>query len=269
MRTIIILWFTIQTFISSSQIQHVADSTVSELYRFEQMYMQSNSRVEKNAIAFAKLQFMLRQNIIENEQTYKLAKLIDNNLLDSANRITNLWNTSLLFYYHEDYNTAEEALQSYKLQSLDSTLPIKILDLLIASKLNEDTLILKSTDTSLNSMCKCFYLEKMVMPKQSIPLIGYIIPGSHLLMKGYTGKAVASFCINAASIYLISKFIQSKMYINAAGFTVLVGIKFYQGSLVYSNKLIRKKTLHTYNAEIEKCHQQLEKLLMANPLNFK
>jgi hypothetical protein len=89
------------------------------------------------------------------------------------------------------------------------------------------------------------------------------------MLKGYYVKGATSLVLNTGAFYLFYMLAKNALYANAVGYSLLTLVKFYQGNLVYSQKLVSKRIFKKQRIVNEKCHQQLEQLLMANPINFK
>ena len=247
------------------------DSSKYVLMQLEKDWYLSKSPAEKTKISFKRLQ-LFTFNHLENE----------GECLDECNRIKTIylseyetqlfcWNAAIVYMIHSDYVKSLEHIQRYKLLTQDTTMVSNLLELLAINKSPYDSIQTLQVNRDLEELHSCLIYEEGMQQKKgrNYILSSYIIPGSSMMLKGYYVKGATSLVLNTGAFYLFYVLAKNALYANAVGYSLLTLVKFYQGNLVYSQKLVSKRTFKKQRLVNEKCHQQLEQLLMANPINFK
>ena len=247
------------------------DSSKYVLMQLEKNWFLSKSDTEKTKISFKRFQLF---TIIHLENELEC--------LDECNRIKPIylsekesqiyyWNAAMVNMIHANYVKSLEYIQQYKKATQDTTLAPGLLELLAINKSPYDSIQSLKINIGLKELYRCLLYENEKQQKKgrNYILSSYIIPGSGLMLKGYYVKGATSLILNSSGLYLLYILAKNNLYANAIGYSLLTLVKFYQGNLVYSQKVIAKRDFKKQRGINEKCHQQLEQLLMANPINFK
>ena len=247
------------------------DSSKYVLMQLEKDWYLSKSPAEKTKISFKRLQLFTFNHLENEEECLDECKRINSFFLSEHESQLFYWNAAIVNMIHADYVKSLEHIQRYKQLAHDSTMVSNLLELLAINKSPYDSINAMQINKELKELHNCLIYEEEMQQKKgrNYILSSYIIPGSGMMLKGYYVKGATSLVLNTGAFYLFYMLAKNALYANAVGYSLLTLVKFYQGNLVYSQKLVSKWNLKKQRIVNEKCHQQLEQLLMANPINFK
>jgi hypothetical protein len=247
------------------------DSSKYVLMQLEKDWYLSKSPVEKTKISFKRLQLFTFNHLENEEECLDECKRINSFFLSEHETQLFYWNAAIIYMIHADYVKSLEHIQRYKQLIPNTTMVSNLLELLAINKSPYDSINVMQINPELKDLHNCLIYEEVMQQKKgrNYILSSYIIPGSGLILKGYYIKGATSFLLNSGGLYLLYILAKNNLYANAVGYSLLTLMKFYQGNLVYSQKVIAKRDFKKQRGINEKCHQQLEQLLMANPINFK
>lgn len=255
-----------------SRLSIAQDQTAfsSTLLQLEMQYYEAKTKSQKSRIALQKVNTYLSNHAELDEQIIGECKRIDVEELPSNEKSKYLWNSSLIYFLHQDFSKSTELLLKYQMLSKDTSQACQLLYLLAVSSSPYDSLQNSLLSTNVVEIYTCLQQEQA---KDNHPnrynWVSYIVPGGGMMLKGYPEKGSAAFGLNAGSALLIYALIHKGLYVNAFGYSMLTISKFYLGNINYTKKLVGKKAYKSKQKNAQVCHSKLEHLLEEYPIEFK
>jgi hypothetical protein len=272
MRQIIIILLVLITCIPELGAQEQFDSALLGL---EQQIFVARQDTEQVVLRLQKLDLYLSASIY-SAGALREAKHINYKLIRSkAQQSRFLWNAALLAHMNEDIDYSLFYYAHYQLVSPDSTIPAKLLKIMINN--SSDTLALSQSVKSLASTDTSFACLSCLSKVQSYQrkhkawfvLSSVLVPGLGTALNGEPLKGMNSLLLNAATFYCIYALVENNLYINAFLFGGMLIQKFYLGNIRltatrFEDKAARKKSMLAKN-----CEHALDKILSAYPVSYR
>jgi hypothetical protein len=239
--------------------------------QLEKNWFLSKSDAEQSIISYKRFQLFTLLHLENEVECLDECKRVKPNYLSEHEASLFNWNAAIVYMIHADYVKSLEHIQLYKKARQDTSKASELLELLAMNQSPYDSIQSLHMDKELQELHNCLLYEneRQLKKRRNYILSSYIIPGTGLMLKGYYIKGATSLLLNTGGLYLFYILVKNNLYVNAISYSLLTLVKFYQGNLVYSQKVIAKRSLKKQQVINEKCHQQLQQLLMANPINFK
>ena len=251
----------------------VFSQNIEKLVDFEKHYIRAQNDTVKNQILLEKFNYyIVNQNY--GDEVFNLGKRIDITYLSKNIHYSNyLWNMALLGYIHEELNFAKSYVSLYANQSKDTSVYIRLINLLIYKNDNqmfEKTMVdLVKYDSIFNQLkCLNFTNDNKELSNKYVRY-SKIIPGLGTFLTGEKKKGMVSFFITGLTTLSVLELVKHQLYFNAIGFTLVYWLKFYQGNVYLTKDIIEKKEKEKENDSINSCEVVLRKILLKYPLNFK
>ena len=96
-----------------------------------------------------------------------------------------------------------------------------------------------------------------------------IVPGSGTIANGQVGKGLASLALTGGFAYLTYSMFSHKLYINALGWGIGWGYKFYTGNMRLTATEFDKKEARQKNKLATDCELKLNELMKKYPVSFR
>lgn len=271
MRLTIILFSLFLICINKKLAAQNLDSSKYVLMQLEKNWFLSKSDAEQSIISYKRFQLFTLLHLENEVECLDECKRVKPNYLSEHEASLFNWNAAIVYMIHADYVKSLEHIQLYKKARQDTSKASELLELLAMNQSPYDSIQSLHMDKELQELHNCLLYEneRQLKKRRNYILSSYIIPGTGLMLKGYYIKGATSLLLNTGGLYLFYILVKNNLYVNAISYSLLTLVKFYQGNLVYSQKVIAKRSLKKQQVINEKCHQQLQQLLMANPINFK
>jgi hypothetical protein len=271
MRQIIFTLITATLFILNLKAE---DTLIAKLIGLEKAFYSSNSSAEKTAIAYQKFNFLIFNNIL-NEQCVLEIDRIDAHHLTITEQKNFFWNSTIISFVNNINSKAIYFFERYQESNLDSSNEALLLSSLIHSDYNSEKskkslLELSKRDTVFNCLI-CLSRDNSLNEKnKKVKIVSSaIIPGLGMMLNGNILKGLTSTALKTSSIILINHLILNKSYINALGWGFSLWLKFYTGNLKLTEKLIDEKQNNIYRKKSEQCKNNWIRILNFYPLKFK
>lgn len=248
------------------------DSVAGPLVQWEYQYWKTNSKKEHTALAVQRIQWMIQHGLDTTTACYEeMSRIYVDQITSTELKQTMSWNMALVSTIHDDYDLAWSHLQRYYSMTSDTSNPVRLLSILLSSKLTLD-----STETigfvhPWPELEQCLLKENQGIDSsyKKYTTWSFVLPGAAMVAKGYTGKGITSFLLNIGSGIGVYALARAGLYGNAIGYAVLTVFKFYPGNLRLTRKLVPKKYLSVRNKKQRDCYEQMERLLQKYPIGYK
>lgn len=267
---IILIW--IASFINSVSAQTEFDK---QLLAIEQHVFESKNDTVKASLCLQKFNLYVSTNNYYSAAALNEVKRIDFLLLSDSAKEKFLWNAGLLFYLHKEQRSAMYYIQQYKSLSKDSSMNCFLLELLSAANydtLSVSTILKKASIKTVDFTCLNCLNEIVVYQRKGenrYLFASAIVPGLGSAINGNVGKGFVSLSLNSLIAYVMYYMLHENLYLNAFGWGLSFGIKFYTGNLRLTEKLFFEKEAKTKNKLAKNCELKLKEVLNKYPLLFK
>jgi hypothetical protein len=256
---------------SNNASAQINDEAQSVLWKLEKKYFQATNEVIRSTIAYEKALTYLKFHAEADSQCYNEFKRVDAHLFGEKKRCQFLWNAAMVYLIHDDFVESMRSMQAYQLQTGDTTVQanlLAVMSFLNAFSEENDSLFIAH---NMESMFQCLLAEKDFERRRDrgYAYASYVMPGVGMMLKGYYLQGTTSLLLNVGSGALVYSLIRKHAYGNALGYALLTIFKFYQGNVMYTKKLVSKRRIKKRIGQMQTCHQQLQALLMAYPIQFK
>ncbi|HQQ93987.1 MAG TPA: hypothetical protein PLQ93_05495 [Bacteroidia bacterium] len=185
------------------------------------------------------------------------------------------WNAAVTSYLNKEADLARHYILRYRSVSWSDTTASLFLALLIEQY--QDTLLagqyrqrLVSIDPSFSGLT-CFSDAALYSRrhKNAYMLASALLPGSGTALNGAILKGIGSLLLVSASAYGVYTLVEYGLYLNAVMWGSGVGLKFYTGNILLSEKEFYRKEEREKAKLSKHCELCLQDLLDKYPLNLK
>ena len=232
----------------------------SRLLGLEQAFYVSKNDTQKAKLVHEKITLLIQEQITD-ERTLKEIKRIDFTKLPDSLLPAFYWNAALVSYFNKENNYALSFISKYEGLQTDTSLQFYLLKTLITSKY--DTAIAISSLTKIKKLDSSFICLNCLIAIDNFELKGKkfliissaVVPGLGSMLNGNVFKGFTSLALSTSTIILTYYLLKNKCYVNAAGWGLSFGLKFYIGNIKLTEKLVnnregRKKSELTKNCKL-------------------
>lgn len=260
-KTILILFSLIISIYSNSQLS--SDS----LFQFEKDILNEINPQKKSLLVLKKFNYLLSNDKIDTN-TYTLTNRIDFNYIGNEQETNRyLWNAALINFYFSDFRTASYYHEKYCEKSKDTnSIESNLLGLIVNKEnmsLQKSFLSkLQTLDTVFNTL-NCF--EKLNLTdtviKQKYIRLARIFPGLGLIKMGEIKRGVVSMVATLTFTTATALLAVNKLYFNAVEVFYVFAFRFYQGSIVLTNKQLIERENEAKKELAKNCELKLNLIL--------
>ena len=216
----------------------------------EKIFYAENDTI-KNDLFLEKFNFSICNNLEKEKLLFELNRVQEDLLIDSTKHSNYLWNAAIVTKVNNEFNYSNMYFDAYLAETKDTLDDIKILGLLIKSKIDSATYAsfysLYVNDTSYNCMECLLDLNKFVLPyKKGYILASSIFPGLGTFLSGDFYNGLGSFILVPSSIIGVFNLWKGGLYFNALSWGIALIPRLYLGnnSLTYEKvNLLEKRKL--------------------------
>jgi hypothetical protein len=250
------------------------ESLDGQLLSLEKKYFLSENDGERAQICNTKLMLYVEYGVFSDAALNDI-KRIDYSVLPDITKKSFLWNAALYCCLVGEKRQAMNYVSRYSEIGNDSSEQCLILQLI--SYADFDTAKVSQIVSRLSYRSeefKCLSCLNEVARyerkhKKFYTVSSAIIPGSGSIMNGNVLRGTASFAIFGASAYMVYRMLSKNLYVNAIGWGLGLGYKFYAGNIKLTEKLVEEKELVQKNKLANNCELNYKHLLEKFPLRFK
>lgn len=253
---------------------HAQTGREKQLLALEEKYFAATGEKEKAMLCREKLLCYIHAGNYAHEAVNDL-KRIDYRLLPDSLQQDFLWNAALFSCLAKEPRYAMNYVARYKELSGDTSANYYLLELFAFSDFDTarvtqivKQLSLKSADFN---CLDCMNKVAAYGPKHMKAYVtaSAIVPGSGSMLNGNVLKGASSLLFNAATGYMIYRLLSNRLYINAVGWGLGLGLKFYTGNIRLTQKLVNEKALKKKNKLAADCELKFSEVLRRYPLEFR
>lgn len=253
----------------------MAQVPADSLLGLEYNIFHAGNAEKKQALLVQKVNLYWRYGQIDAALQSELQRTDLSGMADYASRTRALWNAAITSYLNNESALASGYLRAYREQTGDTSTAVIFLQAL-TEKFSDSTGFIQSVqrlsrrDPAFSSLMQFHQLAFYERPHRAFyKLSSALVPGSGTMMNGDVGRGLVSLAIACSSVYGISQLVQSAMYINAAGWTMTMGLKFYTGNLRLTTRTFEKKENRKKSKLAENCRKTVLSLMQTYPLSLR